>query len=58
LTGATESRVWCEAVVQRVPEYADSADTPEAATSLTPLNQRYGRRFEIVHFRWLSPEEV
>jgi hypothetical protein len=58
VTGATESRAWCEAVVQRVPDYTDPADAPEAVTGLTPLNQCYGRRFEIVHFRWLSPEEV
>ncbi|HUJ44032.1 MAG TPA: hypothetical protein VLW52_10530 [Opitutaceae bacterium] len=58
LTGATESRAWCEAVVQRVPEYVDPADAPEASAGLAPLNQDYGRRFEIVHFRWLSPEEV
>jgi hypothetical protein len=58
MTGVTESRAWCEAVVQRVPDYVDPADAPEAATGLTPTNQTYGRRFEIVHFRWLSPEEV
>ena len=57
-TGATDSRAWCEAVVQRVPDYVDPADAPEASAGLVPLNQTYGRRFEIVHFRWLSPEEV
>ncbi len=58
LTGVTESRAWCEAVVQRMPDYVDPADTPEATTGLTPTNQSYGRRIEIVHFRWLSPEDV
>lgn len=57
-TGAVESRAWCEAVAQRMPDYVDAANPPEAASGLTPANETYGRRFEIVHFRWLSPEEV
>jgi hypothetical protein len=57
-TGAVESRAWCEAVVQRVPDYVDPGDPPEAVTGLTETNSAFGRRFEIVQFRWLSPEEV
>ncbi len=57
-TGATECRVWCEAVVQRVPDYVDRADPPEAATGLNETNRVYGRRFQIVRFRWLSAAEV
>jgi len=57
-TGALGSRAWCEAVVQRLPDYVDPADPPEAAGSLTATNERFGRRFVIVRFRWLTPEEV
>jgi hypothetical protein len=57
-TGAVECRAWCEAVVQRVPDYVDPGDPPEAVTGLTETNAIFGRRFEIVQFRWLSPEEV
>jgi hypothetical protein len=53
-----ESRAWCEAVVQRVPDYVDPADPPEAVAGLTETNATFGRRFEIVQFRWLTPEEV
>ena len=59
------ARVWCEAVVQRVPEYLDPKDKPEAqdgwpnpADKLTVANATFGRKFEIRSFRWLSPEEV
>ena len=59
----------CEAVVQRVAPFVDSTDAPEkvqaalgdqarAIGSLTELNRRFGRRFEVVSMRWLSPEEV
>jgi hypothetical protein len=58
VTGAMESRAWCEAVVQRVPDYVDPADPPEAVAGLTETNATFGRRFEIVQFRWLTPEEV
>jgi len=58
--GKVVSRAWCEAVVQRTPDYANTADAPETpVTSLTiPDNQSYGRRFEIVSFRWLNPNEI
>jgi hypothetical protein len=51
---------WCEAVVQRFPEYIDPADTTDIATaSLTSTaNKTFGRRFEIVSFRWLTRDEI
>ncbi len=69
--GNVVARAWCEAIVQRLPEYcdnADAADTPVremganggfvASDKLNLLNQRFGRRFVIESFRWLSQEEV
>ncbi len=63
-TGVTEGRAWCEATVQRVPEYFDSSATtgdqaevaPAALTST--LNQTFGRRFKIVSFRWLTRSDI
>jgi hypothetical protein len=50
----------CEALVQRVPDYIDAADkaeiSPAALTSTA--NKTFGRRFQIVSFRWLSPGEI
>jgi len=60
LTGETTSRAWCEATVQRFPEYVDAADAPEAATRTTGLsdtNERLGRRYKIVGFRWIDPPQ-
>ncbi len=56
---AVLAQAWCEAVVQRLPEYIDSSERP----TLSPLaansqNQKFGRRFEIVSFRWLSSDEI
>lgn len=58
--GNVQARTWCEAVVQRLPAYLENADTPETATaSLTSdINRKFGRRFHIVSFRWLSPDEI
>lgn len=56
--GKVLARSWCEAVVQRVSEWIDTADDsilPPA--DLTPTSARFGRRFEIVSFRELSREE-
>ena len=50
-------KVWCEATVQRVPEYLDQTDKA-SVTASSPVNQNFGRRFELVSFRWLKPREI
>jgi hypothetical protein len=57
--GRRESRAWCEARVQRLPEYIDSTQPPETAVSaLNSTNQTLGRRFRVVSFRWLTPADI
>lgn len=58
-TGNPVAKAWCEAIVQRLPEYLDSANAPtDRGTALTAINQKFGRRFQVVSFRWLSPNEI
>jgi hypothetical protein len=64
-SGKILARAWCEAVVQRMPEYVDSTDSPEAhdgwpqpASRLSSANSRFGRRWEIKSFRWLDSREI
>jgi hypothetical protein len=63
------AKVWCEAVVQRMPSFVDPTDAPEKAqpviladgrkeSDLSNTNRRFGRRFEIVSFRWMDQDEV
>jgi hypothetical protein len=53
------ARVWCEAVVQRMPDYVDDAKRATLfPADAGATNQRFGRRFKIVSFRWLSPDEI
>jgi len=58
--GEVVAKAWCEAIVQRVPEYLDSSDNPELKPEQLQeeANRRFGRRLDIISFRWLSPEEV
>ncbi len=50
--GRVLARACYEAVVQRVPEWLDPSDPPEAELEeLSALNQRFGRRFRIVSTR-------
>lgn len=57
--GKILSRAWCEAVVQRIPEYADSTQASSSkVSSLNSTNQLLGRRFRIIQFRWLTGDEV
>jgi hypothetical protein len=57
--GKVVAKAYCEAIVQRIPDYLDSSN-PAAArgTALTPINKTHGRQFTIVSFRWLSPQEI
>ena len=57
--GSVASRAWCEAIVQRMPDYIDPTDAPTArGTNLTNLNKFYGRKFTIASFRWLHENEI
>jgi hypothetical protein len=57
--GKVLARAWCEAVVERDREYVDSSDRPQVLpATLREVNKAFGRRYEIVSFRWLHPEEV
>jgi hypothetical protein len=50
----------CEAVVQRVPEYVDPADPAETAPAelQSNANKAFGRRYLILSYRWLNPDEI
>ena len=57
--GNVVARAWCEAVVQRSPQFIDSSDTAEKTyTSINTLNKTFGRRYDIVSFRWLNDSEA
>jgi hypothetical protein len=57
--GKTIARAWCEAVVQRTPEYVDPSNrATDRGAQLTKRNQIFGRRFQMVSFRWLSADEI
>ena len=57
--GKVMAKAWCETVVQRSPGYVDGTDTSLALpATLSATNRRFGRRFEIIAFRWLRPEEI
>ncbi len=67
--GKVAARAWCEAVVQRIPEYVDPSDAadkkmrfadqlPNETPDLQLLNKTFGRQFKIVSFRWLNENEI
>jgi hypothetical protein len=59
-TGDVIARRWCEALVQRTPEYVDAAANAaeDRGAALSADNAQWGRRLRIVSFRWLDPDEV
>jgi hypothetical protein len=58
------SQATCEAVVQRVPEYMDPVTDAannepwDEGAGLNQTNESLGRRFKVVSFRWLNPNEI
>jgi hypothetical protein len=58
-TGKVTARAWCEAVVERDRNFIDRVDKATALpASLNAMNTKFGRRYEIISFRWLSSSEV
>ncbi|WP_309383180.1 hypothetical protein [Cerasicoccus frondis] len=61
LTNEVTATAWCEAIVQRIPDYVNresDAPTVEPADLTDTENQEFGRRYKIIAFRWLSEDEV
>jgi hypothetical protein len=58
--GEVEGRAWLEAVIQRIPEYVDPRDEAitEPRNLSSAINQRFGRRYEVVSIRWLDASEI
>lgn len=49
----------CEAVLRRTRDYVDPTDAAELTTLPTSaLNLTFGRRYQLVSFRWLSAGEI
>jgi len=59
-SGNVMARAWCEAVVQRVPDYVDSMDSNHLKQNAlsSASNKKFGRKFIITGFRWLNKDEV
>jgi hypothetical protein len=59
--GNVEARAWCEAVVQRVPDYLDAGEDDahlKQADLNSGTNKNFGRKLRIVRFRFLSKQEI
>lgn len=57
--GKVVATAYCEAIVQRTAPFVDPSDPAHTPTDmLNPTNQTFGRKFEIVSFRWLSSDEI
>ena len=60
--GNRTAHAYAEAVVQRVPDYIDPTDRPSVNAyndpSASAANKVFGRRIDMVSFRWLSDEEI
>jgi len=70
-SGTVLARAWCEAIIQRTPEYADPSNDAEIPArsidsdgsfkdngTLSSSNRLFGRKFLIKSFRWLNPAEI
>ena len=70
-SGNVVAKAWCEAVVQRLPDYVDPANEANVParqlddkgvfknnSALSPSNVKFGRKFRIESFRWLNAAEI
>ena len=69
--GNVIAQAWCEAIVQRYPDYMDQTNDPDVPAQdmdpqgqfsenaiLTATNREFGRKFRIQSFRWLNKDEI
>jgi hypothetical protein len=58
--GKLLQRTYCEAIVQRMPEYVnDTENSPtDSEEKLSGINKKFGRRYKIILFRWLDQDEI
>jgi hypothetical protein len=56
------ARAWCEVVVRRQADYVDSSESsaiiPHSALMKSEANKRFGRRYDVISFRWLDIKDV
>jgi hypothetical protein len=57
-TQVVDSRAWCEAVVQRLPDYVEPSVASETTPAAGSPSETFGRKFKIISFRWLSPNDI
>ncbi len=58
-SGNILARAWCEATVRRTRDFVDPSDRPEITSlPVAAANRNFGRRYQIISFRWLNESEV
>lgn len=59
LTGQETAKAYCEMVVQRSPDFVDPSNRSfDDPANFSAVNEQFGRKFEVVSFRWLSENEI
>ncbi len=57
--GKIQATAVCEAVVRRTRDFLDPADLADITTLPTKsVNKTFGRRYDLVSFRWLAADEI
>jgi hypothetical protein len=57
--GKVMAKAWCEAVVKRTRDFSNNADAPDSIDpAANNINAIFGRRYEIISFKWLNSNEV
>ncbi|MEM9236714.1 MAG: hypothetical protein AAGB14_08040 [Verrucomicrobiota bacterium] len=58
-SGNIIAKAWAEATVQRYPDFVDATNSAHAEIDeLSEVNQRFGRRFRVTSFRFISEAEL
>ncbi|MFN9026575.1 MAG: hypothetical protein ACK5VX_10345 [Akkermansiaceae bacterium] len=56
--GKIIARATCEAIVRRGREFVSSENESDTFIGLSDTNERFGRRYHIISFRWLNADEI
>jgi hypothetical protein len=61
ITGRVKAVAYCQAIVQRLPEYVDGnidSNNTHPDQLVSTINQQFGRKYQLVSIQWIPADQL